>query len=268
MTQPPLPSLFNTPSLPGITAEGSTGGTVPEQVQGQLAVLDRLPPNALPGARASLLALPGGPVSTLLSSVEHGLGSGRQAVILFVSAYAAEGAGTVAFESALTASRSGKRVLFLDTAPLSRSVWGRQAPTGSGAGGEFSLGSFLAGEGGESPFWLLEGTTLCCASLPEGSPVIHGRAALQALFIRLRQIFDMVVVHAESGLSGGAIASYASLMDGVVIVAEAERLREPVARQLKEQILSNGGRILGAVLNRRRFYIPAFLYALLYRSRR
>ena len=57
--------------------------------------------------------------------------------------------------------------------------------------------------------------------------------------------------------SGLAVSSQ---VDGVILVVEAERTRWPVAASVKESIERGGGRLLGVVFNKRRHYIPAFIY--------
>jgi len=52
----------------------------------------------------------------------------------------------------------------------------------------------------------------------------------------------------------------AGKVDGVVLVVEAEKTRWEVAQSAREQIESANGKIRGAILNNRRFYIPGWLY--------
>jgi capsular exopolysaccharide synthesis family protein len=49
-------------------------------------------------------------------------------------------------------------------------------------------------------------------------------------------------------------------VDGVVMVIQAEKTRWEVAQSAKQRLEDSGGRILGVVLNKRRFYIPEWLY--------
>ena len=49
-------------------------------------------------------------------------------------------------------------------------------------------------------------------------------------------------------------------VDGVVIVVEADKTRWPVVQSVREKIVQHGGRLLGMVLNKRRYYIPEFIY--------
>jgi len=52
----------------------------------------------------------------------------------------------------------------------------------------------------------------------------------------------------------------ADLMDGVILVVEAEKTRWEVASRAKEDLLQANSKILGVILNRRQFHIPEWLY--------
>jgi len=52
----------------------------------------------------------------------------------------------------------------------------------------------------------------------------------------------------------------ASSVDGVILVVEAEETKWRTAGYVREQIDAVGGRILGIVFNKRRFYIPQSIY--------
>ena len=76
----------------------------------------------------------------------------------------------------------------------------------------------------------------------------------------LRQRHDLIVIDsppANKSLDGVAISHHA---DGVVLVVEAEKTRSSAVRKLQERITKSGGHILGMVLNKRHYYIPAFIY--------
>jgi Mrp family chromosome partitioning ATPase len=47
--------------------------------------------------------------------------------------------------------------------------------------------------------------------------------------------------------------------DGVVLVARAEKTRWPAALNLKNRIVREGGKVIGAVYNDRRWYAPRWL---------
>jgi len=47
---------------------------------------------------------------------------------------------------------------------------------------------------------------------------------------------------------------------GVVLVVEAERTRAPIVEQARRAVEANGGRLLGVVMNKRRYHIPRAIY--------
>jgi Mrp family chromosome partitioning ATPase len=75
--------------------------------------------------------------------------------------------------------------------------------------------------------------------------------------------FNVIIVDipAPSELNGSILL--ASELDGVVLVLEAERADGRVALRMKEQLGDAGAHLLGVVLNKRRQYIPGWLYRLL-----
>lgn len=76
----------------------------------------------------------------------------------------------------------------------------------------------------------------------------------------LRTTFDLILVDtAAAGESSDSIA-LPKKVDGVVMIVEAEKTRWQVARDVKEEIEKQGGRILGVVLNGRRHHIPERIY--------
>jgi Mrp family chromosome partitioning ATPase len=52
----------------------------------------------------------------------------------------------------------------------------------------------------------------------------------------------------------------AALMDGVVLVVEAEKTRWEVANKVREALVQADANVLGVILNKRRFHIPEWLY--------
>jgi len=72
----------------------------------------------------------------------------------------------------------------------------------------------------------------------------------------LKVEFDLVLIDsAPLTVSQDALA-FASKVDGVVLVVEAERTKQRTARHIRKQIEMVGGKVLGAVFNKSRDYIP------------
>jgi capsular exopolysaccharide synthesis family protein len=76
----------------------------------------------------------------------------------------------------------------------------------------------------------------------------------------LRERFDYVI------LDGPPIPRFPELrvmctkVDGVILVIRAGYTRRQVALRAKKEIEDAGGKILGVVINRRKFYIPEWIY--------
>jgi protein-tyrosine kinase len=77
----------------------------------------------------------------------------------------------------------------------------------------------------------------------------------------ITQRFDLVVIdYPQEMLNTGPVIT--SLVDGAVIVVEAEKTRWQVALNVKERIIKSGGNVLGVIFNKRQHYIPKAIYDL------
>lgn len=76
----------------------------------------------------------------------------------------------------------------------------------------------------------------------------------------LRSEFDFVVIHGPAAGISSEAELIAELVDGMVLVLEANITRRASARRLKEILESGRCRILGTVLNQRAFPIPQRIY--------
>lgn len=72
--------------------------------------------------------------------------------------------------------------------------------------------------------------------------------------------FDYLILDAPPVLMYAEFRILCSKMDGVVLVLESGKARRQVALRAKKEIVEAGGRILGVVINRRKYYIPETIY--------
>lgn len=79
---------------------------------------------------------------------------------------------------------------------------------------------------------------------------------LEKLLNNYRSEYDCVVIDAPAMQDGSAALRMGSLVDGVVLVVEAERTRIDAVKRAKEQLKQVHANILGVVLNKRRLAIP------------
>lgn len=76
----------------------------------------------------------------------------------------------------------------------------------------------------------------------------------------LRLEYKAIICDLPPLLENSPAVGIASVMDGVVLVVEAEKTRREVAAKVKEALLQADINLLGVILNKRRFHIPQWLY--------
>jgi Mrp family chromosome partitioning ATPase len=179
--------------------------------------------------------------------------------VLLVSAHPGEGVTTVALGLASTMAEVARQGVLL--ADLSSE--GPELADRLGVHPRHGIGEVLAKEVAardavvESAvphlFLLGRGDRLIDMSQPDTL------ALLEELLRGLRSEFDFVIV------DGGALRTVpdsllvSSRVDGVVLVVQAERTGADAVREASGDLRAAGARLLGAVLNRRREYLPGFL---------
>ncbi|MEW6754412.1 MAG: CpsD/CapB family tyrosine-protein kinase [Candidatus Latescibacterota bacterium] len=105
------------------------------------------------------------------------------------------------------------------------------------------------------------GLRIITAGTPNGGLAARVEPArLQSLLTVLRESYPLILLDLPSVLRYPEGAAFSRLCDGVVLVIRAGRTRYEVVREAKTRLESADVRIIGSVLNQRRFYIPAFLY--------
>ncbi len=80
------------------------------------------------------------------------------------------------------------------------------------------------------------------------------------LFKVLKGEFDFIILDSPSISRSNIGLALCNKVDGVVMVVESESTRWQVARSSKEKIEKRGGKFLGVVLNKKKHYIPEFVY--------
>lgn len=198
--------------------------------------------------------------ASLSLSLRRALALETNKVIMFTSAYGREGSTGVAFQAARSAAlQSSGKVLYIHVSsrvPKFFKEIESKIP--------IALDDFAKSGGGTVlPFVVLEDSGLVCASFLGGAENIN-EESLRALITSLRKGFDFTVIGSDDMLAGGAAKAFTDLVDGTIVVTEAERTRAPVAKRLKLAVENNGGNVIGAILNRRKYHIPGWIYRMLY----
>lgn len=87
-----------------------------------------------------------------------------------------------------------------------------------------------------------------------------GSEALRTRIAELRSEFDDVLIDSPPVNMYADACGLGKLADGMILVLQSNATRREAARKAKETIESAHVRLLGAVLNKRRFPIPDALY--------
>jgi capsular exopolysaccharide synthesis family protein len=78
---------------------------------------------------------------------------------------------------------------------------------------------------------------------------------------RLEQHFKHIIIDLPSfERSTISVLNIAKLVDGIIYVIESEKVRWEVAQSTKNQLEKAGSNLLGVVLNKKKYYIPKWLY--------
>ncbi len=90
--------------------------------------------------------------------------------------------------------------------------------------------------------------------------ILYGSEGYKALLNNLGKKFDLIIFDTAPLARYPETPIQASVLYGLIIVVEAEGTKWQVATLVKNNLEELNVRILGAILNKKRFYIPQFLY--------
>ena len=192
-------------------------------------------------------------------SIRRALKVAKGSAVLFTSAYASEGAPSIAIRAAYSAARqaSGK-VLYIHLSHcypgFFRDIEGKVP---------IALNDYINNGGGDIlPFVTFDSGLFCACFRGAGESVKS--ESLGELMKAARKHFELIIIGGDNMLKEGASSVFSDLVDGTILVLEAESTRAPVAKKLKKTVEDGGGKIIGAILNRRKHHIPDWLYKALY----
>ena len=201
-----------------------------------------------------------GEMVRLYQNLHASLSDLTKKVILFVGSRQGEGTSTIVREFAkVVASRFDRSVVLLDANPYD-------------AGQHLSFDVkpnlgwtdvMLNRKPPESALYRVAGTNLFISPMcgdSKASPQIPNALVWESFLRKLKERFDLVLIDSPPATLYPDGLSIVNKMDGVVLVVAAEDTRWPVAESVKDNITRSGGRLLGMVFNKRRFYIPEFIY--------
>jgi Mrp family chromosome partitioning ATPase len=196
----------------------------------------------------------------LYHSIESLLPNRKKRAIQFIGSAEGEGASTITREFArVVIATLGQTVLLLDG--------DRHSPTQHffcNVSPDCCLDEVMEeGEDPEKAVYRVGASNLFVSLISRNSnsgPNVFASSGFESAWGLMKDRFDMILVDSPPAtVSGDAFAMFRKV-DGVVIVVEADRTRWPVVQSTKEKIVQHGGNVLGMVLNKRKYYIPEFIY--------
>jgi len=101
---------------------------------------------------------------------------------------------------------------------------------------------------------------LPCGSYHSGPVSLFEAKRFSEFLQEMREQFDYVILDGPPLPRFSEIRVICSKVDGVVLVVKAGKTKREVALRAKKELEDAGGKILGVVINRRKFYIPEWLY--------
>jgi capsular exopolysaccharide synthesis family protein len=191
--------------------------------------------------------------------VEAAVPKPRRALIV-TSATSGEGVTTLTtYVSVSLAVRDGKKTCLIDTnfkSPRTSRIFGLLGRPGLSdyCTGRAELAEVLCKTDSPDLFIMGLGTEVYNPSLV----LSHERA--RALPMELTQRFDYVLFDAGSVLGHAETSMLAPSVDGVVLIVRANRTKREVLAKAEKLVRFSGGKVIGTVLNRRRFPIPESIY--------
>jgi capsular exopolysaccharide synthesis family protein len=198
--------------------------------------------------------------ATLANRVELALAGAHRRTILVGSPVRRTGASTVAIGLAATlATNSGARTLLVDANLRQPSLHEKFNLERSPGLSETVRGRAPAS--GPVHRTAVQRLELVTAGAPVENPQGFFQAASFAEQLE-RWSAEYTYVILDSAPFGGFSEpmNLAQLASGVVLVVEAARTSREVAGGLVDSLRDGGVRVLGAVLNKRKFYIPEWIY--------
>ena len=80
------------------------------------------------------------------------------------------------------------------------------------------------------------------------------------LIARWRSDFEYVLLDCPSSGTSNEATAFAQHVDGIILVVEANRTKSQQLKLTEHQLQMAGGKILGYVLNKRRYLVPEWIY--------
>ena len=97
-------------------------------------------------------------------------------------------------------------------------------------------------------------------SEPTGAVSLFESERFSEFLKSMRAVYDYIILDGPPVPGFSEARVLCAKVDGVVLVIEAGKTREQVAVRAKKELEEAGGKVLGVVLNKRKYHIPGWIY--------
>lgn len=180
--------------------------------------------------------------------------------LMIASAVSGEGSSTIAANLAVSLAQSGSlKVLVIDSNFRHPTVGEAFHLENENGLADLILGKVSIGDVLKQA--KLSNLLVITSGECEGNPAdIFVSQRFKTFIDEVREKFDYIIFDAAALTAYADSALLARCVDGVILVVQAGKTRWEVAQRAKEQLEIAKAKIVGVVLNRRRYVIPGFLY--------
>jgi len=196
----------------------------------------------------------------LRNALEVALGGKKKRTILFTSAMHGEGATTIASSYASILALEGRERVLVCEMNARRPAFSDVFSTNGEAGiteyfvSRMNLDSLI--QRSES-----KELDVLHAGRQDATVIqLHLNAVFPRMLEEALKTYDTVIIDAPPIISAPETPPMTGFVDGVVLVVQAGKTKREVVLRALHSISNFKGRVLGVVLNRKRYYIPDFIY--------
>lgn len=199
-------------------------------------------------------------LGVLKNALESAFGKATKRAIMFVSSTAGEGTTTIATNFArLLALQTQEKVLLVEMNARKPSLYWK-------LGLQSNLGVAHYLEGKEKLDAIAQPTaqgSFDAIHIGESDPIkiqVHLDRMFPSLLQDAKQKYDTVLIDAPPVIGSPETPPLSAYVDGVVVVVHSGKTKREIAQRSLGMIGQFDGKVLGVVLNRKKYYIPEFIY--------
>lgn len=185
---------------------------------------------------------------------------GSRRTLLFASASHGEGTTTVVAQFAIILANSGDKVLLIDANLRNPTLHSRfHLPKECGFS-DLVVRSCPAQEA-VKPTKLKNLSIITSGSSDSNPYCLFDSKRMKPAVDELRTMADWVLFETSAVNDFNDALSLAGLVDGIILIVQAEKTRWEVAQCARDRVMSINAPIIGTILNRRKTYIPNWIYS-------